>query len=107
MSLYTSADGQGYLIVSSQGGNTYAVYDRLGDNVNLRSLRAEDNAEKGIDGSAETDGLAAAGAPLGPNFPRGLLVVQDGFNRMAAARQNFKLVNRVEVERVLGPGARP
>jgi len=46
----------------------------------------------GIDGAEETDGLAATSANLGPGFEQGLLVVQDGFNRLPEERQNFKLV---------------
>jgi 3-phytase len=36
-------------------------------------------------------------APLGPDYPAGLLVVQDGRNLMPAQRQNFKFVSMQDV----------
>lgn len=91
MSLYTGKDGQGYLVVSSQGDNAYVLYDRV-TNEYLGRFRVKANAALSIDGSSETDGLAVTSANLGGAFDQGLLVVQDGRNRMPSARQNFKLV---------------
>ena len=43
---------------------------------------------------------------LGPGFEAGVLVVQDGYNRLPEARQNFKLVPWSSVARALNlPGA--
>ncbi|WP_439135505.1 phytase, partial [Pseudomaricurvus sp.] len=97
ISLYTGADGQGYVVVSSQGDNAYVLYDRK-TNDYIGRFRIKANAELGIDGSSETDGLAVTSADLGGAFDKGLLVVQDGRNRMPAARQNFKLVSWDAVE---------
>ena len=44
----------------------------------------------GIDGTSEADGIEIALATLGPDFPAGLMVAQDGDN--APEAQNFKLV---------------
>ena len=52
------------------------------------------------DGVQDTDGLDVVSAPLGPRYPMGLLVVQDGVNLApdgAEANQNFKLVSWQEV----------
>ena len=49
-----------------------------------------------VDGVEDTDGLDVVSAPLGPRYPMGLLVVQDGVNLApdgAEANQNFKLVS--------------
>jgi 3-phytase len=43
-------------------------------------------------------------APLGPDFPRGLLVVQDGCNALPGAPQNFKLVSWERIAVALGLG---
>ncbi len=91
MSLYEKSNGDGYLVVSSQGDNAYVLYDRRSNDY-LGRFRVGINLQKGIDGSSETDGLAVSSANLGGVFSDGVLVVQDGRNRMPDARQNFKLV---------------
>jgi 3-phytase len=55
-----------------------------------------------IDGVEETDGIEITSVPL-PGFPKGLLVVQDGYNYDGKKKksQNFKLVDWNEVEKLL------
>ncbi len=91
ISLYQQPDGEGYLVVSSQGDNAYVLYDRK-TNDYVGRFRVGINPQKGIDGSSETDGLAVASANLGGEYSQGILVVQDGRNRMPSERQNFKIV---------------
>lgn len=96
MALYRTGPGSGYLIVSSQGDYSYAAYDRAGENRVLGRFRigprlASDGSA--IDGAEETDGLDVTPASLGPDFPEGLLIVQDGFNAPRGSKQNFKLVD--------------
>ncbi|MFU8762872.1 MAG: phytase [Haliea sp.] len=101
MSLYAMADGSGYLVVSSQGSNTFAVYNRQPPHA-LRGLVAiGDNLARGIDGVRDTDGVSVSSAALGEAFPQGLLVVQDGSNS-PEDRQNFKLVDWRELALALG-----
>lgn len=88
LALAAGPDGTGYLIASSQGDDSYAVYRRDGDNEFVTSFRVVDGPE--VDGAEDTDGLVAETAPLGPDFPAGVLVVQDGEND--DGDQNFKLV---------------
>ncbi len=91
MDLYQTAD-QSLLVVSSQGSDSYAVYD-LRDNYRLRtSFSVTADITGGVDGVSETDGLAVTAEPL-PSYPLGILVVQDGRNRMPDAPQNFKIVD--------------
>ena len=73
-----------YLVVSSQGDNSYAVYDTT-SNAHLGSFRVGNHPQ--IDGTSETDGIAVSSVPL-PGFPHGLLVVQDGEN--AGGNQEFQ-----------------
>ncbi len=91
VTVYKSAAGHGYIVVSSQGDNAYAVYDRQTLDY-VGRFRVGLNGPLGIDGSSETDGLAVVSANLGGDFEQGLLVVQDGRNRFPDAPQNFKLV---------------
>lgn len=53
-------------------------------------------ANSGLDGSEECDGAAALNAPLGPQYPNGLLVVQDGHDVPGEGDRpatNFKFVD--------------
>ncbi len=81
-------DGKGYLIVSSQGDNTFVIYRREGDNAYVKKFRIV--AGNGIDEVTDTDGIYVTTANLGPGFPRGVFIAQDGANDKA--NQNFKLV---------------
>lgn len=81
-------DGRGYLIASSQGNNTYVVYRREGDNAYVKTFRIV--AGNGIDGVSETDGIHVLAAPLGPKFPYGVFIAQDGVDDKGT--QNFKLI---------------
>lgn len=102
MDVYRAAAGGHYLIVSSQGDNSFAVYDLAWNDSYLGSFRLADHPDGDIDGVQETDGLAVTSLALNDRFPRGLLVVQDGINESPAANQNFKLVSWADVERALG-----
>lgn len=93
LSIYYGVNGTGYLVVSNQGEDNYAVYRREGGNEYLGKFAVVANTEAGVDGASETDGLDIVSAPLGERFPAGLLVVQDGRNLMPAQRQNFKYVS--------------
>ncbi len=85
LALYCAPEGKGYLIASSQGNHTFKVYRREGDNGFLLTI---DPAKGDIDDVSDTDGIAVTGQPMGPRFPRGMFVAQDGRN--AAGNQNFK-----------------
>jgi 3-phytase len=80
-------DGHGYLMASSQGDHTYVVYRREGNNEFVKKFRVGNG--DGVDGCEETDGIDVTTSNLGPAFPQGVFVVQDGFNDKG--NQNFKL----------------
>ncbi|HET6565603.1 MAG TPA: phytase, partial [Xanthomonadales bacterium] len=92
LAIYFGPNGSGYLIASNQGADSYAVYERAGDNKFLGLFHVVADADTGIDGASETDGLDVTSANLGPAFPNGLFIVQDGRNISPDDRQNFKLV---------------
>jgi 3-phytase len=87
LALVYGGGGAGYLVASSQGNNTYALYQR-GDNAYLGSFAI--GYGNGIDAVSDTDGIDATAASLGPAFPQGVFVAQDGKND--SGNQNFKLV---------------
>jgi 3-phytase len=100
MALYKDG-AQGYLVVSSQGNYSYAVYDRLPPFSYRGSFVVGSNELTGIDGSQETDGLAINSQLRTADFPRGLLVVQDGYNTRPSQPQNFKYISWQKIEEAL------
>jgi len=59
----------------------------------------------GIEGVSDTDGIGVTSRPVGPQFPNGLLVVQDGLNLDPSEHQDFKYVSWRAIELALGlPG---
>ena len=102
VAIFRGKGGTGYLIVSNQGADNYAVYRREDDNAFVGFFSIVANDELGIDGASETDGLEVTDAPLGRLFPQGMLVVQDGRNITPVGRQNFKLVPWDRVAAALG-----
>lgn len=79
--------GDKWLLVSSQGDNAYAVY-ALPDERYVGRFRIGPGR---FGATSETDGIAVALGDLGPDYPIGLFVAQDGDN--APRAQNFKLVD--------------
>jgi len=100
--LYDLGGGRGYLIASSQGNNTYAVYRREGDQAYLGSFAVVADARSGIDGVSETDGLEVSSANLGPGFEHGAMIAQDGRNVLPGELQNYKYVPWTSIARALG-----
>ncbi|MGB0367330.1 MAG: phytase [Flavobacteriaceae bacterium] len=75
-------DGEGYIILSVQGNNSYAIIDRKF--LTLKAIFQIKSSDL-IDGTEEIDGLEVS---TNPRFP--VLIVQDGFN--TGETQNFKWV---------------
>lgn len=86
----------GYLVVSSQGDNAYALY-RLADETYVGRFRI---AKGKVGATEETDGIEVITGDFGPDFPGGIMIAQDGEN--APAAQNFKLVAWGDVVKALG-----
>jgi 3-phytase len=99
LAIYRNETGQSYLIASSQGNDSFAVFD-LGGAYTYRGSFAIGPGS--VDGVSETDGIEVTSVALGADFPSGLLVVQDGVNTDPPANQNFKLVSWKAVARALG-----
>ena len=100
MGLYHGPRGD-YLVVSSQGNDSYVLLDAQPPFAVRGAFRVGLNGALGIDGASETDGLEVTGANLGGAWSEGLLVVQDGRKRMPESTQNFKLVPWSDVAKAL------
>jgi 3-phytase len=103
LTIYHAAKGKGYLLVSSQGNNSYAVYRREGKNEYLGSFRIAAGNE--IDRTTETDGIDVSGASFGTIYPYGIFVAQDGNNKENRKKQNqnFKLVSWDKIAKEFNP----
>lgn len=99
LALLPEGDDGGWLVVSSQGDNAYAVY-RLPDIKPTGRYRIGSGKHGATE---ETDGIALAGGDFGPAFPAGLFVAQDGIN--APAAQNFKLVSWSDILAAVSKGS--
>lgn len=100
--IYDLGDGRGYIVASSQGNNSYAVYRREAPQDYLGSFVVVADAAANVDGISETDGLDVSSANLGPGFEHGAMVAQDGRNVMPEARQNYKYVPWTRIAEALG-----
>jgi 3-phytase len=100
--LYDIGGGRGYLVLSSQGNNTYAVFRREGTNEYIGSFAVIADAARGIDGVSETDGLEVLSVNLGGPYAGGVFVAQDGRNIAPQQHQNFKLVPWSAIAEALG-----
>lgn len=79
LTLLQESDGDGYLFASSQGDDTFALYDReVSEGNEYEGGFRVGAASATLDGAQECDGAAVLNAPLGSRYPNGLLVVQDG-----------------------------
>jgi 3-phytase len=88
LAIYYAAGGKGYLIASSQGDNTFQVYDRQAPHAHRFNFEVVANGS--VDGVTDCDGLEVMNRGMGSAFPQGMLVVQDGSN--SGGNQNFKFV---------------
>ncbi|MFJ9082521.1 phytase [Streptomyces sp. NPDC102384] len=97
LTLVTEKGGDGLLLASSQGDNTFAAYDReVSDANEYEGGFRVTPASAELDGSEECDGAAALNEPLGRRYPNGLLVVQDGHDAPGETDRpstNFKFVD--------------
>ena len=100
MGLY-HGDKASYLVVSSQGDNSYLVLDAKAPYRVRGSFRVGYNLAAGIDGTSETDGLEVSSANFGGPYANGMLVIQDGSKRLPDGPQNFKYVAWDDVAKAL------
>ncbi|AKS09561.1 phytase [Pseudomonas trivialis] len=100
LALYQSHE-RDYLVISSQGNDSYLVVDAEPPFAIHGAFRVGLNATAGIDGASETDGLEVTAINLGGPWSKGMLVVQDGRKRMPEQTQNFKFVPWADVTRAL------
>ena len=92
LALYTAANGDGYLIVSSQGVSHFDIYNRKPPHEYVGSFKIINNDALNIDEVTGTDGIDVINVKINDTFAYGLFIAQDDENRKPRAHQNFKLV---------------
>ncbi|HTF97949.1 MAG TPA: phytase [Cellvibrio sp.] len=90
-----------YLVVSSQGNNSFVIMDALPPFKVRGRVRVDMDASNNIDGVSETDGLEVSSVNFGGDFNEGILVVQDGHKVMPEAPQNFKYIDWKKIRTAL------
>ena len=88
LTIYYGANGSGHLMASSQGDNSFAVFDRQNGNPYLGSFSINSGA---FDSVQESDGADVVNLAL-PGYPQGLFITQDGDNDPEGGT-NFKYVS--------------
>jgi len=91
-----------YLLASSQGDSSYVVLDAVPPYTYRGRFRIGINAQAGIDGVSDTDGIETTAVNLGGSFGDGMLIVQDGYKRLPDGAQNFKYVAWRDIAAALG-----
>ncbi len=97
VTVYKTTDKEGFIIVSSQGDSKFNLYNRQFPFDYIRSFTVND--------VTDTDGIDVTNKSIDGLFPKGFLVVQDGYN--SPDNQNFKIVDMDQVlkKKVMNPGS--
>ncbi|MDN3240097.1 phytase [Glycomyces tritici] len=103
LTIYSTGRGKGYLLASSQGDDTFAVYSLTNGNRYIGSFAIGDGD---VDSTQHSDGADVVNVSL-PGFDGGLLVVQDGDNTPEGSDEsstNFKFLEWEDVAEDSGLG---
>ena len=92
---------EGFIVVSNQGVSAYNIYRRAIPHEYVGTFTIAKSNDGQIDAVSNTDGIAAVGTGLGPDFPYGLVVVHDDSNELpeggTSNESSFKLVSLEKV----------
>lgn len=97
VTIYKRPGAVGYILVSSQGDDSYHVYD-LKDFFHRGQFKIAKSGK--VDGVTGTDGIDVISLGLNARFPNGFFVAQDDVNEASFLRdnQNFKVVDWNEIK---------
>jgi 3-phytase len=99
LAIYYTGAGGGYLIASSQGNDTFVIYQRGGSNAYVATFAIV--AGNRIDRVTHTDGIDISNVGLGGLFEQGVFVAQDGYNETST--NNYKLVRWQDIATAVSP----
>jgi len=100
VTVYEDGANSGYVLVSSQGNNSFAAFN-LPDHSFAGRFTLVDGI---VDGVSTTDGIAVTSTPTA-RFPKGFMVVQDDMDETSISepqkKQNLKIIDWREIEAAL------
>jgi len=99
LAIYYTRAGGGYLIASSQGSDTFVIYQRGDNNAYVATFAIV--AGNGIDRVTQTDGIDVSNVGLGSPFEQGVFVAQDGYDE--GSTNNYKLVRWQDIANAVSP----
>ena len=101
LALYKTSKNDGYLVASSQGNNTFNIYQRNYPYDFISSFVVGDSNL--IDGVSDTDGIEIKNNYFNEDFPNGIIVVQDGKNtgNVIKSKENFKYISLDQLQHIL------
>jgi 3-phytase len=99
LAIYYTTGGGGYLLASSQGSDTFVIYERGGSNAYVASFAIVSG--NGIDRVSHTDGIDVSNFALGSPFTQGVFVAQDGYDE--SPTNNYKLVRWQDIATAVSP----
>ena len=101
LALYKTSKNDGYLVASSQGNNTFNIYQRNYPYDFISSFVVGDSNL--IDGVSDTDGIEIKNNYFNEDFPNGIIVVQDGKNtgNVVKSKENFKYISLDQLQHIL------
>ncbi|KAK3389777.1 phytase [Podospora didyma] len=100
--VYGPSPDKGFILVSCQGVSAYNVYRRAAPHEYVATFTLVNSSSGAVDAVSNTDGIAAVGNALGPDFPHGLVVVHDDANQLPGGQgtnpeASFKLVSLASI----------
>ncbi len=100
LTIYRESDSKGYLFASIQGNFSYAVFDINAPHKYITTFIIQDGKYDGVE---ETDGIDMTSLNMGDEFPKGIFVAQDGFNKDNGVdvNQNFKIISAEKILKLL------
>ena len=101
LALYKTSKNDGYLVASSQGNNTFNIYQRSYPYDFISSFVVGDSDL--IDDVSDTDGIEIKNNYFNEDFPNGIIVVQDGKNtgNVIKSKENFKYISLDQLQHIL------
>jgi 3-phytase len=97
LAIYHQSDSTGYLVANNQGSYFFTVYTLEGSNDYLTTFAISESDS--VDAVTSDDSIELTSLDLGPQFPKGLLVVEDGENSTPgnSGHDNYKLISWEQV----------
>jgi 3-phytase len=95
LSIYYGADKKGYLIASSQGNNSFSVFERVHPNKYLGSFSIIKGEKAG--GAIGTNGIAVCSQALGAAYPGGIFIAHDNGDK------NYKMISWEKIAKSFNP----